>query len=73
MSSRSARLAPRTTGTRGRSTWTPDGRDPVLGIPRLKDAYEAREPGYPRGITVPAIVDDRVGSRGHQRLPADHP
>lgn len=31
--------------------------DPVLQIPRLKDAYEARWPGYPRGITVPAVVD----------------
>lgn len=42
-------------------SWTfdkdPGGVDPVLGIPRLKDAYEARYPGYPRGITVPAIVD----------------
>ncbi len=31
--------------------------DPVLQIPRLKDAYETRWPGYPRGITVPAVVD----------------
>ncbi len=31
--------------------------DPVLGIPRLKDAFEKRFPGYPKGITVPAIVD----------------
>ena len=42
-------------------SWTfdldPGGVDPVLGIPRLKDAYEARFPGYDRGITVPAIVD----------------
>ena len=42
-------------------SWTfdrdPGGVDPVLGIPRLKDAYEKRFPGYPRGITVPAIVD----------------
>ena len=35
----------------------PDGLDPVLGIPRLKDAFERRFPGYPKGITVPAIVD----------------
>ena len=42
-------------------SWTFDldigGRDPVLGVPKLKDAFEARHPGYPRGITVPAIVD----------------
>ena len=35
----------------------PDGRDPVLGIRRLRQAYEKRQPSYPRGITVPAIVD----------------
>jgi putative glutathione S-transferase len=35
----------------------PGGVDPVLGIPRLEDAFEARFPGYPKGITVPAIVD----------------
>nr|WP_245851822.1 glutathione S-transferase C-terminal domain-containing protein [Mobilicoccus massiliensis] len=33
------------------------GRDPVLGIERLQEAYFARFPGYERGITVPAIVD----------------
>ena len=42
-------------------SWTfdldPGGVDPVLGIPRLKDAFDARIPGYERGITVPAIVD----------------
>ncbi|MFD7631244.1 glutathione S-transferase family protein [Streptomyces sp. NPDC059851] len=35
----------------------PGGRDPVLGIERLQEAYLAREPGYDRGITVPAVVD----------------
>jgi putative glutathione S-transferase len=35
----------------------PDGRDPVLGIERLQDAYFARDPDYPHGITVPAMVD----------------
>ena len=35
----------------------PGGKDPVLGIERLREAFEAREPGYERGITVPAIVD----------------
>ena len=46
-------------------SWTfdldPGGVDPVLGIPRLKDAYEKRQPGYPRGITVPAIVEVESG------------
>jgi glutathionyl-hydroquinone reductase len=47
-------------------SWTfdldPDGVDPVLGIARLKDAYEAREPGYDRGITVPAVVEVASGA-----------
>jgi glutathionyl-hydroquinone reductase len=46
-------------------SWTfdldPDGLDPVLRIPRLKDAYEARFPAYPRGITVPAFVEVATG------------
>jgi putative glutathione S-transferase len=46
-------------------SWTfdldPGGRDPVLGIERLQDAYFARFPGYQRGITVPAIVDVPTG------------
>lgn len=33
------------------------GLDPVLGIHFLRDAYDNRVPDYPRGITVPAIVD----------------
>jgi putative glutathione S-transferase len=40
---------------------TPGGRDPVLGIERLRDAYLARDPGYAKGITVPAIVDITTG------------
>ena len=51
--------------THDEDSWTfdldPGGVDPVLGIPRLKDAYEARQPGYPRGITVPAVVDVPTG------------
>jgi putative glutathione S-transferase len=35
----------------------PGGRDPVLGIERLEEAYLRRIPGYSRGITVPAIVE----------------
>ena len=46
-------------------SWTfdldPGGVDPVLGIHFLRDAYEARQPGYPRGITVPAIVEVATG------------
>ncbi|MDD7581524.1 glutathione S-transferase family protein [Corynebacterium sp. 32222D000AT] len=46
-------------------SWTfdldPDGVDPVLRIPRLQDAYFARFPDYPRGITVPAIVEVASG------------
>lgn len=47
-------------------SWTfdldPGGVDPVLGIPKLKDAYDARPDGYPEsGVTVPAIVDTTTG------------
>ena len=46
-------------------SWTfdldPDGVDPVLGIQRLQEAYFARYPDYPRGITVPAMVDVPTG------------
>jgi putative glutathione S-transferase len=51
--------------THDADSWTfdkdPGEVDPVLGIPRLKDAFEARVPGYERGITVPAIVDIPTG------------
>lgn len=39
----------------------PDGLDPVLRIPRLQDAYFARVPDYPRGITVPAMAEISSG------------
>jgi putative glutathione S-transferase len=46
-------------------SWTfdldPGGRDPVLGIERLQEAFFARDPGYDKGITVPAIVDIPTG------------
>ncbi|MEE3848734.1 glutathione S-transferase C-terminal domain-containing protein [Gordonia sp. LSe1-13] len=52
--------------THDSDSWTfdldPGGLDPVLQIPRLKDAYEKRYPGYPKGITVPAIVDIPTGA-----------
>lgn len=34
-----------------------DGKDPILGIERLQEAFFNRFSDYPRGITVPAIVD----------------
>lgn len=39
----------------------PGGRDPVLGIERLQEAYLARDPAHDRGITVPAVVDVPTG------------
>jgi glutathionyl-hydroquinone reductase len=46
-------------------SWTfdldPGGRDPVLGIERLQEAFFARFPDYERGITVPAMVDVPTG------------
>ncbi len=51
--------------THDKRSWTfdldPDGRDPVLGIERLQEAYFKRFPGYERGITVPAVVDVTTG------------
>lgn len=51
--------------THDANSWTfdldPGGLDPVLKIPRIKDAYLARFPDYPKGITVPAIVDVPTG------------
>jgi glutathionyl-hydroquinone reductase len=47
-------------------SWTfdldPGGRDPVLGIERIQEAYLTRDPAYPLGITVPAIVDLPTGA-----------
>ena len=47
--------------THDKNSWTFDldagGVDPVLGIDRIQRAYFARFPDYPRGITVPVIVD----------------
>lgn len=52
--------------THDRRSWTfdldPGGVDPVLQIPRLQDAYFRRIPGYEKGITVPAIVDETSGA-----------
>lgn len=52
--------------THDKNSWTfdldPGGKDPVLGIERLQQAYFARIPDYPRGITVPALVDIPSGA-----------
>ena len=51
--------------THDEDSWTFDldegSVDPVLGIKRIKDAYEARYPDYPRGLTVPAMVEVSSG------------
>ncbi|WP_280212703.1 glutathione S-transferase family protein [Nocardia cyriacigeorgica] len=51
--------------THDKLSWTfdldPGEVDPVLGIHHLRDAYLARFPDYPRGITVPAMVDVPTG------------
>ena len=52
--------------THDERSWTfdvdPGGVDPVLGIERLQQAYFARFPDYPKGITVPAVVDIPSGT-----------
>lgn len=51
--------------THDERSWTfdldPGGVDPVLGIERLQEAYLRRFPDYPKGITVPAIVEVSSG------------
>jgi putative glutathione S-transferase len=51
--------------THDAKSWTFDldagDKDPVLGIHWLREAYDKRFPDYPRGITVPAIVDVSSG------------
>ncbi len=51
--------------THDERSWTfdldPGGRDPVLGVERLQEAFFARDPDYAKGITVPAIVDVPTG------------
>ncbi|RAK38334.1 putative glutathione S-transferase [Actinoplanes lutulentus] len=51
--------------THDERSWTfdldPGGRDPVLGIERLQEAFLARYPDYDKGITVPAMVDVPTG------------
>ncbi|MEU8572982.1 glutathione S-transferase family protein [Streptomyces asoensis] len=45
-----------------RFTLDPDGRDPVLGIRYLAQAYERRERDHPGGVSVPAVVDVPSGA-----------
>ncbi|MFJ8929658.1 glutathione S-transferase family protein [Streptomyces sp. NPDC102364] len=57
-----------------RFTLDPDDRDPVLGIRFLSEAYDARETGYPGGVSVPAIVDVPSGNlvtNDYQQLTLD--
>ncbi|WP_181795551.1 glutathione S-transferase family protein [Streptomyces sp. WELS2] len=57
-----------------RFTLDPDGRDPVLGIRFLSEAYDRRDTGYPGGVSVPAIVDvpsGRLVTNDYQRITLD--
>ncbi|MGY6026711.1 glutathione S-transferase family protein [Streptomyces spinosirectus] len=57
-----------------RFTLDPDGRDPVLGIRFLSEAYDRRETGYPGGVSVPALVDIPSGAlvtNDYQQLTLD--
>lgn len=51
--------------THGEKSWNfnrdADGIDPVLQIHRLREAYDARFGTYPRGVTVPAMVEVASG------------
>lgn len=51
--------------THDERSWTfdldPGGRDPVLRIERLQEAFFRRFPDYERGITVPALVEIASG------------
>ncbi|TCC58053.1 glutathione S-transferase family protein [Kribbella pittospori] len=44
-----------------RFTLDPDGRDPVLGIEFLADAYRRTDPTYEGRVTVPSIIDTVTG------------
>ncbi|MFJ8944684.1 glutathione S-transferase family protein [Streptomyces sp. NPDC102395] len=57
-----------------RFTLDPGGRDPVLGIRHLSEAYEKREPNAPGGVSVPAVVDvpsGRLVTNDYQRITLD--
>ena len=44
-----------------RFTLDPDGRDPVLGIEFLSEAYRRTDASYDGRVTVPAIIDTLTG------------
>jgi glutathionyl-hydroquinone reductase len=44
-----------------RFTLDPDGRDPVLGIELLAEAYERTDPDFEGRVTVPALIDVETG------------
>ncbi|WP_299539006.1 glutathione S-transferase family protein [uncultured Streptomyces sp.] len=57
-----------------RFTLDEGGRDPVLGIRYLSEAYDARETGYPGGVSVPAVIDVASGvlvTNDYQQLTLD--
>ncbi|KUN75346.1 glutathione S-transferase [Streptomyces bungoensis] len=57
-----------------RFTLDPGGRDPVLGIRYLAEAYERRETDHPGGVSVPAVVDvpsGRLVTNDYQQLTLD--
>ena len=58
--------------THDERSWTfdldPGGRDPVLGIERLQEAFLARFPDYDKGITVPATATCS-NTKKNQRCP----
>ncbi|PPK97458.1 putative glutathione S-transferase [Kineococcus xinjiangensis] len=62
-----------------RFTLDPDGRDPVLGMRFLHEAYDRRaaaqgRPDYPGGVSVPAVVDvpsGRLVTNDYQRITLD--
>ncbi|GGW93802.1 glutathione-dependent reductase [Streptomyces malachitofuscus] len=57
-----------------RFTLDPDGRDPVLGIRYLSEAYDRRETDHPGGVSVPAIVDipsGRLVTNDYQQITLD--
>src|SRR5690606_8429362 len=52
----------------------PDNRDPVLGIEYLREAYEAADPDYDGGVTVPTVVEIATGkavTNNYQQLTLD--
>lgn len=57
-----------------RFTLDPDGRDPVLGIEFLAQAYLASDPDYTGRVTVPSIVDvhsGQVATNDYPRITLD--